>query len=77
MEELGCGDVTVEILSWLPAKSVMRFKCVCKVWNTWIRHPSFSKLHLTRSQVRPSATRLLFELEVEDDYSFNYPYRGP
>lgn len=33
---------------------------------------SFSKLHLARSQVRPSATRLLFELEVEDDYSFNF-----
>lgn len=30
-----------EILSRLPPKSLMRFKCVRKSWNSIINHPSF------------------------------------
>lgn len=41
----------------------MRFKCVSKAWETLIRHPNFAKLHNTRSQSRPSATHLLFDLK--------------
>ncbi|XP_049366234.1 putative F-box protein At1g60370 [Solanum verrucosum] len=62
MEKLGHEDITSEIISWLPAKSIMRFKCICKAWNTWIEQPNFPKLHQARSQARPSGTRLLFEL---------------
>ncbi|KAK6795130.1 hypothetical protein RDI58_008583 [Solanum bulbocastanum] len=66
MEKLGHEDIISEIISWLPAKSIMRFKCICKAWNAWIEHPNFPKLHLARSQARPYGTRLLFEL---------YPYK--
>ncbi|KAK7266473.1 hypothetical protein RIF29_19117 [Crotalaria pallida] len=47
----------VDILSWLPVKSLMRFKSVSKSWNSLICHPNFVKLHLQRS--RPKHTDVL------------------
>lgn len=38
-------DVTVEILSRLPVVSLLRFKCVCKSWNTIINDPIFILKH--------------------------------
>ncbi|XP_024626663.1 F-box/kelch-repeat protein At3g23880 [Medicago truncatula] len=44
-------ELITEILSWLPVKTLMQFKCVCKSWTTLISHdPSFTKLHLYRSR---------------------------
>nr|XP_009791674.1 PREDICTED: putative F-box protein At1g32420 [Nicotiana sylvestris]XP_016513090.1 PREDICTED: putative F-box protein At1g32420 [Nicotiana tabacum] len=69
MEKHCVDDIVFQILTWLPTKSLMRFKCVSKTWN--IQHdPDFVKLH----NARPSTTRLLlFEVEVcprrEDDLS--------
>uniref|UniRef100_M1BJM9 F-box domain-containing protein n=1 Tax=Solanum tuberosum TaxID=4113 RepID=M1BJM9_SOLTU len=71
MEKLGHEDITSEIISWLPAKSIMRFKCVCKAWNTLIEQPNFSKLHVARS----SGTRLLFELYPYDPFSYQIEFR--
>ncbi|KAI5428565.1 hypothetical protein KIW84_033528, partial [Lathyrus oleraceus] len=38
-----------EILSFLDVKSIMRFRCVCKFWNTLIFDPTFVNLHLKKS----------------------------
>ncbi|XP_076899446.1 putative F-box protein At5g62060 [Bidens hawaiensis] len=43
------SDITVEILSRLPVKSILRFRSVSKPWLSYISDPSFTKLHLTRS----------------------------
>ncbi|XP_009607442.1 putative F-box protein At1g47790 [Nicotiana tomentosiformis] len=69
-EENGSGvqfadDIVFEIPIWLPTKSLMRFKCVAKAWNTLIRHdPNFVKSHIAHSLARPSATHLLFQLDI-------------
>lgn len=42
-------DLIVEILSRLPVKDLMRFRCVCKTWKSIIFDPSFVKKHLERS----------------------------
>ncbi|TKY46646.1 F-box/kelch-repeat protein [Spatholobus suberectus] len=42
-------DLIVEILSWIPVKALIRFRCVSKTWNSLISHPTFVKLHLQRS----------------------------
>ncbi|KAF6153726.1 hypothetical protein GIB67_000959 [Kingdonia uniflora] len=39
------SEIISEILLRLPAKSVGRFKCVCKLWRDFISDPSFPALH--------------------------------
>ncbi|OVA05242.1 F-box domain [Macleaya cordata] len=56
-----------EILSRLPVKSLMRFKCVCKRWQSLIQDHSFVDLHLTQSQRRPD---LLIAVPGEDVVRF-------
>ncbi|XP_026397085.1 putative F-box protein At1g53550 [Papaver somniferum] len=41
-------ETTIDILSRLPAESVMDCKLVFKGWNKLISHPSFSKIHINR-----------------------------
>ncbi|KAI3978341.1 hypothetical protein MKX01_013139 [Papaver californicum] len=50
-EEVVCVEfITLEILSRLPVKSLMRFKCVCKRWQSIIHKDQFFiDLHLSRS----------------------------
>ncbi|KEH15886.1 putative F-box domain-containing protein [Medicago truncatula] len=64
-------ELIVEILSRLPVKTLMQFKCVCKSWKTLISHdPSFAKLHLQRS---PRNTHLLLRLFREPGWG-NFDY---
>ncbi|RXH82233.1 hypothetical protein DVH24_036574 [Malus domestica] len=41
--------MVVEILSRLPPKSLMRFKCVQKSWHNLINSPSFVAMQLSNS----------------------------
>ncbi|KAL4378024.1 hypothetical protein GQ457_02G032570 [Hibiscus cannabinus] len=43
------AEVILEILQRLPVKSLVRFRSVCKTWNTLISHPSFISTHLQTS----------------------------
>ncbi|XP_058739929.1 F-box/kelch-repeat protein At3g23880-like [Vicia villosa] len=45
-------ELIAEVLSFLDVKSIMRFKCVCKFWNTLFSDPTFVKLHLKKSLKR-------------------------
>lgn len=45
-------DLIVEILSFLPVKSLLQFRCVSKSWKTLISDSTFVKLHLNRSSTR-------------------------
>ncbi|KAI8568566.1 hypothetical protein RHMOL_Rhmol02G0211100 [Rhododendron molle] len=42
-------DVVVDILSRLPTKSLIRFRCVSKFWNSLITSPIFISSHLNQS----------------------------
>ncbi|KAI3867300.1 hypothetical protein MKW98_001734 [Papaver atlanticum] len=42
-----------DILINLPVKSLMRFKCVSKRWQSLIQDSSFAKSHLSRSKSHP------------------------
>lgn len=42
-------DLTMEILSRLPVKSIVGFGCVSKLWSTLTRHQSFINLFASRS----------------------------
>ncbi|XP_057426452.1 F-box/kelch-repeat protein At3g23880-like [Lotus japonicus] len=66
-------DLLMEILSWLPVKTLMQYACVSKSLKSLIiDDPSFAKLHLNRS---PKNTHILlnteydpYELENEDSW---------
>ncbi|GAU29011.1 hypothetical protein TSUD_165290 [Trifolium subterraneum] len=42
-------ELITAVLSFLPVRSLIRLKCVCKSWKTLISDPMFVKLHLKRS----------------------------
>ncbi|XP_019089157.1 PREDICTED: putative F-box protein At1g70970 [Camelina sativa] len=54
------GDLRMEILSWLPLKSVVKFLIVSKEWQSIILEERFRNLYLSRSMTRP---RLMFIIE--------------
>lgn len=43
-------SIVVEILSWLAAKDLVRYKTVCKEWRTLIDDPYFIDLHKSRAK---------------------------
>ncbi|KAK4858735.1 hypothetical protein QYF36_021195 [Acer negundo] len=43
-------EIFLEILSWLPAKYLVRCKCVCKQWYKLIKERSFIMKHLNCSE---------------------------
>lgn len=46
-------DIIEEILSWVPAKSVLCWKSVCKPWQRMLDEPIFARLHFSRATVCP------------------------
>ncbi|XP_022642584.1 F-box/kelch-repeat protein At3g23880 isoform X3 [Vigna radiata var. radiata] len=51
-EELS-EELILEILSWLPVTSLIRFRCVSKTWKFLISNPYLVKMHLERSARNP------------------------
>ncbi|PNX70663.1 F-box/kelch-repeat protein, partial [Trifolium pratense] len=42
-------ELILDVVSFLPVKSLIRLKCVRKSWKSLISEPTFVKLHLNRS----------------------------
>ncbi|KAM5580277.1 F-box/kelch-repeat protein [Rosa sericea] len=55
-ESLDLDCVIVEILSWLPAKSLLRFRSVCKAWRALISDPYFIRKHLSHINTKISTS---------------------
>ncbi|XP_019165144.1 PREDICTED: putative F-box protein At1g32420 [Ipomoea nil] len=60
-------DILVEILKRLPAKTLMKFKCVSKDWFNLIRDPSMAESHFNHARTRPDASHLLFAFFAMDN----------
>ncbi|XP_074267387.1 F-box protein CPR1-like [Silene latifolia] len=52
-------DLIMEILSWLPGKTLLRFKSASKSFLNLIIRPEFVKLYLQRSRIGNSTTVIL------------------
>lgn len=65
-------DLITEILSFLPVKSLVRFRCVSIYWKTLISDRAFVKLHLKKSAIRnPLFTVLMFHDEyISKEFAF-------
>ncbi|KAG2333513.1 hypothetical protein Bca4012_016888 [Brassica carinata] len=66
-------DLIIEILSLLPAKSLLRFQSVSKLWFSTIRSKTFVDSFLTRSKTRP---RLLFTFYLKNSRE-NFIFSAP
>ncbi|RZB41076.1 F-box/kelch-repeat protein At3g23880-like [Glycine soja] len=53
-----CDELNEEILSRLPVKPLIQFKCVCKGWNSLMSDPYFIKLHLSKSAAKDDLEHL-------------------
>ncbi|KAK4736884.1 hypothetical protein R3W88_000581 [Solanum pinnatisectum] len=51
-------DIVIEIFSWLPTKSLMRFMCVTKFFNSLVFESNFMDIHRCRSLIRPGGKKL-------------------
>ena len=69
-------DLIVEILSWVPVKSLMRFRCVSKSWNSLIFHPAFVKLHLQHQRASKN-THLLLRCRRDSMLNLSDEFIGP
>lgn len=50
------SELIAEVISFLPVKSLMQLRSVCKSWKSIIDDPTFVKLHLNRSSQKPDLT---------------------
>uniref|UniRef100_A0A7N2LDV5 F-box domain-containing protein n=1 Tax=Quercus lobata TaxID=97700 RepID=A0A7N2LDV5_QUELO len=68
-------ELLEEILSWLPVKSVFRFRCVQKSWSTLIQNPTLVAKHLLRHQTKTENPSILVESSDLVGYGFSlHPY---
>ncbi|XP_052168855.1 F-box only protein 8-like [Oryza glaberrima] len=67
-------DVLFKILSWLPSKSLIRFRSVCKAWHATISSSRFVNAHLECSKQRPSLLVIPGSFEMKKNgLSSRYP----
>ncbi|KAJ0801397.1 putative F-box domain, kelch-type beta propeller, F-box associated interaction [Helianthus annuus] len=50
MEDVLPESVMLDVLSRLPVKAIIRFKCVCRKWRDLVSDPYFVHLHHSRSR---------------------------
>ena len=62
----------LEILHRLPVKSLIRFRCVSKAWNSLITSSVFINSHLTRSLSLPSNSNKLIVRHCVDNSDVEY-----
>ncbi|RID51336.1 hypothetical protein BRARA_H02008 [Brassica rapa] len=65
-------DLTFEILSRLPAKSIVRYQCVSKLWSSFTTLPSFINSFASRSSSRSPRLLLTFTLQGKH-FVFSFP----
>ncbi|CAH8355425.1 unnamed protein product [Eruca vesicaria subsp. sativa] len=65
-------DLALDIVSRLPAKSIMRYQCVSKLWSSFITLPSFTNSFTSRSTSR-SPTLLITFASGSEKYVFSFP----
>ncbi|XP_021747854.1 F-box protein CPR30-like [Chenopodium quinoa] len=73
-------DVITDILLRLPAKSLLRFKCVCKLWYDIIEGTDFIKRHVEQSNLHMIFTNPVVYMSDFDKFdkptNLDYPFKN-
>ncbi|KAM7464966.1 hypothetical protein LguiB_012528 [Lonicera macranthoides] len=64
-------EIILEILKDLPAKRLLRFRVISKLWCSIIDDPVFVDSHRTRSYTRTGGIRILCQYEYAEDLILN------
>ncbi|KAJ6411744.1 hypothetical protein OIU84_008343 [Salix udensis] len=67
-------DVILDILSRLPAKSIVRFRRVSRTWCSFIHDPFFASLHHARSITRDKGNALLLSYPDPSSSSTSFSF---
>ncbi|XP_074265157.1 F-box/kelch-repeat protein At3g23880-like [Silene latifolia] len=59
-------EIWTQILSSLPAKTVLKFRCVCKTWRSIINHPDFVHFHFQLCKVNAENNNKKLFVALED-----------
>ncbi|XP_062007697.1 F-box/kelch-repeat protein At3g06240-like [Rosa rugosa] len=63
------NEVLIDILVRLPVKSLLRFRCVSRIWNSLISSPAFINTHLNQALLQQTNQEmLLFRYYYSIDY---------
>ncbi|PHU24813.1 F-box only protein 8 [Capsicum chinense] len=52
-------EILMDILKWLPLRSLLRFKCVSKFWNALISEPYFKMKQLSHAKNDKNSQRIV------------------
>lgn len=74
-------EIVVDILTRLPVKCLLRFKSVCKKWNSLMREPAFIHVHYERARTRSGGGSLIISMCMRRQISwelwvFAAPHEG-
>ncbi|XP_050222082.1 F-box/kelch-repeat protein At3g06240-like [Mercurialis annua] len=76
-------EVVVQILSRLPAKSVLKFSCVCKLWNRIVKSPDFISTFSSNKHdsyvflLHSDSSDYQYSMHLENKDSHQYPSLHP
>ncbi|KAL1825721.1 hypothetical protein ACET3Z_012499 [Daucus carota] len=65
-------EMVIEILCWLPVRTLLRFRSVCKSWLSIISQPNFIKAHMDKPNKNASLLRIIFG--TLDDQRLKFVY---
>ncbi|PHT84101.1 hypothetical protein T459_12544 [Capsicum annuum] len=66
--------ITLQILQKLHVKSLLRFKCVCKLWHSLIENPQFIKFYHNSSKSDVNLHKIFItggECDNDDNYFYS------
>ncbi|KAF3626392.1 hypothetical protein FXO38_29275 [Capsicum annuum] len=67
----------MEILSKLPVRSLLRFKCISSIWKTLISEPNFKMKHLNWAKNDQGSQKLLITQPCPNDNNIASMYCCP